>query len=284
MTVDTVLDRLRVDEDSAALLAACEPGTGLCTLVGIEGSFSRRRGAQLAVKADGSTVGSLSDGCLESQIAADVRGLDRPEVRRYGRGSGNIDVRLPCGSGLDILLDPCPDRQACRVAIGTLGEREIVRLALPAPSPMRARTYVPRLAIRAFGEGPELASFAALCRAADIAVDAVARDSLALGRPSGLQPADRWTAVVLLFHDHEWEAPLIAEALASDAFYVGAQGGENARNARTMALYARGVAEEDIARLRSPIGLVPACRTPATLALSVLTEIVERYESRRDAA
>jgi len=41
------------DDDRAALRAACEPGVGLCTIVGIEGSFSRRLGAQLAVGPDG---------------------------------------------------------------------------------------------------------------------------------------------------------------------------------------------------------------------------------------
>ena len=40
-------------DDSAALRAACEPGTGLCTIVGIDGSYSRRLGAQLAVASDG---------------------------------------------------------------------------------------------------------------------------------------------------------------------------------------------------------------------------------------
>ncbi|MEC7533929.1 MAG: XdhC family protein, partial [Pseudomonadota bacterium] len=83
--------------DHAALSAACEPGVGLCTIVGIEDSFSRKLGAQLAILPDGSTVGSLSDGCLEAQLASDMRTVTAAQVRRYGAGAQAIDFRLPCG-------------------------------------------------------------------------------------------------------------------------------------------------------------------------------------------
>lgn len=270
-----------LDQDHAALAAACEPGVALCTVVGIEGSFSRRIGAQLAVLADGEVLGDLADGCLESQLAADVRECDGPVVRRYGRGSDAIDFRLPCGGGLDILLDPAPDRRACREALTQLSARSSAELALSGSEQLLQRRYIPGLRLRAYGEGAELAALARLAQASDIAIEAIDKRELTLGQPSGLDPADRWTAEILLFHDHEWEAALIEQALAGEAFYIGAQGGENARAQRIMALLARGVAEEDIARLRSPIGLLPACRTPQALALSVLAEVVGLYDRLR---
>lgn len=270
-----------LDQDHAALAAACEPGVALCTVVGIEGSFSRRIGAQLAVLPSGDVVGNLADGCLESQLAADVRTCGAPVVRRYGRGSDAIDFRLPCGGGLDILLDLAPDRRACREALELLQARRPAELSLPDNEFLPRRRYIPALRLRAYGEGPELVALARLARASDIAIEAIDKRELTLGQRSGRAPADRWTAEILLFHDHEWEAALIEDALAGEAFYIGAQGGENARAQRTMALLARGVAEEDIARLRSPIGLLPACRTPQALALSVLAEVVGLYDRLR---
>ena len=65
-------------DDRSALRAACEPGVGLCTIVGIEGSFSRRLGAQLAVHPGGAITGSLADGCLEKQLASEVAAVSRP--------------------------------------------------------------------------------------------------------------------------------------------------------------------------------------------------------------
>lgn len=276
------LDRPVVrDPDHAALAAACMPRVGLCTIVGIDGSFSRRIGAQLAVMPDGSTVGSLADGCLEAQLAADMAALTRAEVRRYGRGAARIDFRLPCGGGLDILLDPAPDRAACRAALGALEARRPARLPLPAGSPLADRSYLPALRIVAFGEGPELTQLVRLARAADIAIEAWDTRRLSLGQAAKDCRLDRWSAVVLLFHDHEWEAALLARALDSQAFYIGAQGGESARVARSLRLAALGVAEEAVARITSPIGLIPGCKAPDVLALSALSEIVARYEQLR---
>lgn len=265
-------------EDHAALVAACEAGVGLCTIVGIDGSFSRRLGAQLAVLPDGSTHGSLADGCLEAQLAADMHNLGSPKVIRYGRGSPKIDFRLPCGGGLDIMLDPAPDRNACRRAMRALADRRPASLPLPDISPLPERRYIPALRIAALGEGPELAALEALAAATDIELVSYYKDRLTLGQPARDCQPDRWTAALLLFHDHDWELPLLEQALASEAFYVGAQGGENARIARTLALTERGVPEERIARIRSPIGLIPTCKTPQTLALSALAEIVAHYE------
>src|SRR3546814_3754957 len=46
---------------------------------------------------------------------------------------------------------------------------------------------------------------------------------LTLYQPADV-PLDKWTAVVALFHDHAWESGVLPWALASEAFYVGAQG------------------------------------------------------------
>jgi xanthine dehydrogenase accessory factor len=265
-------------DDRAALRAACEPGVGLCTIVGIEGSFSRRLGAQLAVHADGTITGSLADGCLEKQLASEVAAATGPVVKRFGAGSELIDFRLPCGSGLDVLIDPAPDRPACRAAAARLDAREEASLALPSPK-LPARRYIPALKLQLFGEGPELDALVALSGAAGVEVEAHGKDALALGRrPEGLA-ADPWTAVVLLFHDHEWEQPILEWALSTSAFHIGAQGGFEARRERIERLAAAGVAPSRLARIRSPVGVIARSREPGVLAISVLAEIVGAYEA-----
>ena len=270
--------------DHSALRAVAETGAGLCTIVGIEGSFSRRLGAQLAVGADGSVIGSLADGCLERQLASEIaRGGER-RVMRFGAGSPLIDFRLPCGSGLDILVDPAPDRDACRAALARLEAREeaVLGLSLPAASGLlERRRYVPALRLMLFGEGPELETLAALGRASGLAVESHAKDdaALALGLPPEGLSADRWTAIALLFHDHEWEQAILEWALATPAFYVGAQGGQQAREERVRRLAASGLELDEIGRVRSPVGIVRHSREPVALALSALAQIVGEYES-----
>lgn len=278
--------------DQAALFASGSDDMALCTLVGLEGSFSRRIGAQIAIAPDGRTAGSLSDGCLEQQLASDAAALRAaeapPKVIRYGRGSPIIDFRLPCGGGLDILIDPRPDRSRLRTAADRLTDRHEALLDLPLPpgtnaALLRQRAYIPPLRILLFGEGPEFTAFEGIAASMGIAVEAhgrTARDGsgLSLGRvPPGLR-ADPWTAVILLFHDHEWERALLGWALTTSAFFVGAQGGAIARENRLEALLADGLDAEALGRLRSPVGLIARARDPEVLALSVLAEIVGDYE------
>ncbi|WP_120077922.1 XdhC family protein [Aurantiacibacter odishensis] len=268
--------------DQAALRAACQTGVGLCTIVNIEGSFSRRLGAQLAVHPDGRVTGSLADGCLEQELAREIATGGERRVIRYGAGSSKIDFRLPCGGGLDILIDPDPDRDACREAVARLDERKEAHLVLPKPSPLAKRRYVPELRLVLFGEGPELAAMAQVAEAAGIAVETHGRDggSLSLGQAPDHLAADRWTAIVLLFHDHEWERAILQWALTTSAFMIGAQGGAPARAAREAELVSLGFAPQQIARIASPIGTVKHSREPLGLALSALADIAGAYELR----
>lgn len=278
--------------DQAALLASAASGMPLCTLVGIEGSFSRRVGAQIAIAPDGGAIGSLSDGCLERQIASDTHAIlvagSGPTLLRYGRGSPLIDFRLPCGGGLDILIDPAPDRAALSQAADLLANRQAASVALPLPdgappSLLARRAYVPRLRTLLFGEGPEYSAFAALAATMGADVEGHSRagagtQGLSLGQvPPGIA-ADPWTAILLLFHDHEWERALLDWALTTPAFFIGAQGGGPAREDRKAMLRREGVDDSLIARIRSPIGLIARARDPEVLALSVLAEIVGSYE------
>jgi len=291
------------DSDGAALRAAAV-GAALCTIVDIQGSFSRRVGAQLAVGGDGRIAGDLADGCLEAALAADIAALT-PGTRqlvRYGAGSARIDQQLPCGGGLDILIDTAPDRAVLAEAVARLDRRQPATLALPIAADGGAvrlladdqptgrtpglfrRRYAPPLRLIALGAGPELAALCRLAAAAGIALDAHRpigppdQGDLALGRaPQGIA-IDRWSAILMLFHDHEWERALLPWALASDAFFIGAQGGHAARAARIERLRAEGTDEAAIARVRSPVGLIARARDPAVLALSALADIVAAYE------
>ena len=138
------------------------------------------------------------------------------------------------------------------------------------------------------GSGPEVTALARLARAqgAEVVVAAPKGEpgdvALALGQRPDLPPTlapDAWTAVAVLFHDHEWELTLIPWALESPAFYVGAQGGRAVRERRLEMLAQAGLAEAAARRLKSPIGLFAGARTPSVLALSILAEAVAGYEA-----
>jgi xanthine dehydrogenase accessory factor len=92
---------------------------------------------------------------------------------------------------------------------------------------------------------------------------------------------DPWTAFLFLFHDHDWEPPLLARALEASSFWIGAMGSRQTQSARGEALKTLGVDPAAIARVHGPIGLIPHTRDPATLGLSALAEIVGAYNRMR---
>ena len=62
-------------------------------------------------------------------------------------------------------------------------------------------------------------------------------------------------------------------------FYFGAMGGKRAHAFRSEALLARGITQDQLDKIRAPIGLFHSSRDPHTLALSTLGEIVSTYEA-----
>jgi xanthine dehydrogenase accessory factor len=268
--------------DHAALIRAAQGDAALCTIVGIDGSFSRRVGTQLAVAADGSRVGDMADKCLDEELASQAMAAmaeGGPRMLRYGQGSPFVDFRLPCGSGLDIWIEPAPDRVPLARCVNELEARREAVLPI-GDGLLPERRYIPRLRIVLLGAGAESVALVRLAAAHGIEVEwREAGHGLSLGRPPRDLTADAWTAVLLLFHDHEWEHALLDWALGTRAFYIGAQGGAPAREERLERLRAAGHDEADLARINSPVGLIPAARDPAVLALSVLAEVVGAYEA-----
>jgi xanthine dehydrogenase accessory factor len=85
---------------------------------------------------------------------------------------------------------------------------------------------------------------------------------------------DPWTAIALLSHDAELEHETLKAALAGDAGYIGALGSRRRIPERNARLRAAGLGEDDLARIRAPIGLPIGGKSPWEIAVSVLAEIV----------
>jgi xanthine dehydrogenase accessory factor len=98
-----------------------------------------------------------------------------------------------------------------------------------------------------------------------------------LGRSDRLA-VDPWTAVVTLFHDHDWEHDLLLQALELQPFFIGAMGSRKTHQGRRCRLLTAGGNPREIDRIVGPIGLISATRDPQTLAVSILAQVVQAYE------
>jgi xanthine dehydrogenase accessory factor len=283
----------------------------LATVVATRRSAPRPLGSKLAVSETGELAGSVSGGCVESDVATqatEVLATGRPRLVSYGIADEDAwEVGLPCGGEIDVFLErvegEMPDPETAQVAFTVVdgervGERwlstngEVTRTGLHEIEGERVFAEV-------LGPPPLLLVFGAvdlaeeLCRAANglgwrtIATDARARFATRERIPSAGElvvawpeealerfPPDDRTAVVVLTHEERWDVPAIVGALASDAFYVGAIGSRRTQERRRERLLEEGVPAEQLERLSGPAGLDLGAATSAETALSILAEIL----------
>lgn len=85
---------------------------------------------------------------------------------------------------------------------------------------------------------------------------------------------DERTMICVLTHDAKFDVPLLTAALRTDARYIGVLGSRRTQDALLTALTESGIDSAALARIRGPIGLDLAARTPAETAVSIAAELI----------
>ncbi|WP_136413389.1 XdhC family protein [Herbaspirillum sp. ST 5-3] len=283
----------------------------LVTVIKTWGSSPRPEGAMLAICEDGRVVGSVSGGCIEDDLIERVRkeGITRarPELITYGITADEAHrFGLPCGGTIQLAIEPlCGDSRIDEL-LQRLSRRELVarRLDLatgrvvlgPAGAGMSMQAsehalttiHGPRWRLVLIGAGQLSRFVAQIAAGMDYAVTVcdpreeyrdgwqVPGVELRHAMPDDVvieMKLDRRSAVVALTHDPKLDDLALMEALKSDAFYVGAIGSRanNAKRRERLKLF--DLDDEQIARLRGPVGLYIGSKTPAEIAISILAEM-----------
>jgi len=273
----------------------------------------RNPGTIMAVAGDGRFEGSLSGGCIENAVVAealDAQKAGKPRVVRFGAGSPYLDIKLPCGGGLDLHFCPLADSHPLVLdCLGSVAARQPFALRV-SPDGVRHATgwyaasfdpressgvfgYWPAPTLRVIGHGAGVEALARQARLmgchtvahtpderilASLKADGFDAQLLERRTQTDLLESDPWSAFVFLFHDHDWEIDLMERALELPHFYLGAMGGRKAHAMRCEALLARGVAQKKLDAIRAPIGVFHSSRDPDTLALSAMAEIIRAYQ------
>jgi xanthine dehydrogenase accessory factor len=86
---------------------------------------------------------------------------------------------------------------------------------------------------------------------------------------------DARTVICVLTHDPKFDVPLLEVALRTPAGYIGAMGSRRTHEDRLARLREIGLTEDELARLRSPIGLDLGARTPEETAVSIAAELIQ---------
>ncbi len=301
--------------DNDSVLTAARDWAGaplaLATVTSTWGSAPRPRGSHMLVHEDGRFEGSVSGGCVESDIlatAADVVAGAPFALKRYGVADAAAwEVGLPCGGEIEVMVQRVDAENFDPALFDAIeaanAEGQAVTLTTDLTS---GRTQVgegdgfvnrydpPRrlLIVGAVQIAQGLAGMARELGIATTVIDPRAR-FLTEERFPGVTLDDRWpdealaalkpdaaTAVVTLSHDIKIDDPALIEALRSPAAYVGALGSRRSHAARLERLATVGFAPADLDRIDGPVGLDIGAIGPSEIALSIAAAMVRSFHAR----
>jgi len=250
----------------------------LATLVRAEGSSYRRPGARMLVCEDGRTVGSLSAGCIENEVALCAR-----EVLRSGVSttmSFDTRRRFGCNGKIDIFIERVPDdfliklaehlnaRRSCLV-VTTFEGTELGSRVSPFVNQAGAGVLVqeihPPIRLLVFGDGPDGVPLHRLCELLGWnAIEIIDPHAFAI-------EADQWTAAIVKSHNYGRDFAALQKLLPLNLPYVGLIGPRKRRDQLMNDLLDLGVTIN--AGFFSPAGLDLRAETPEEISLAIVSEI-----------
>lgn len=282
-----------------SIMALCEDGAVVGSVSGgcIEDDLIYRHtqayaSASAPAQGGGHTIPSGPPTFVKYGVTAD-------EAHRFG---------LPCGGTLELLLEYDPDAAALAQLVQALEAGQLmqrtVRLSDGAVTLAAARapaelsvssvelvnTFGPEYRMLLIGAGQLTEYLATMALFSGFSVTvcdpreeyrsawSVAGAKVLSDMPDDVVVAfkpDRRSCVIALTHDPKLDDLALLEALATDAFYVGAIGSRRNNEARHQRMAEHfGLNEAALARLRGPIGIYIGSKTPPEIAVSVMAEVL----------
>jgi molybdenum cofactor synthesis domain-containing protein len=217
--------------------------------VRVHGSPPCRVGNEMRIVPGAEVHGTL--GCAEFdeaavRDAAEILASGEPSVRTYHHEAGDVEVFLE------------PHRAAPRLVVVSATDvaRELIRLG------------------RGLGYDP------VLVETRPERVSAEDRSMVAVVTGVGELALDAETRVVFTDHDAPGIAGALAHVLRSPARFVGVMGSRRHVGPYVEELRAQGFGDEELARIRSPLGLDLGGRRPGEVALSIAAGLVADANDR----
>lgn len=245
-----------------AVLEAQERGrrAALCTVVRTSGSVPRHEGSKMLVFADGTLVGTVGGGEMESQTIARAvqiaRGERQAEVFRYpladpGRGDPGV-----CGGTVEIFIEPL----SAPATVFVIGAGHVGRAVVHLAKWLGFRVAVT-------DDREELCTLEQ-CPGADLYLPGPLAEVLP---EAGVNDQ---TYVCALTRAYKLDVEAVPLLLRTPAPYIGVIGSRRRWAVAAKELQARGVPESELKRVHSPLGLELKAETPEEIALSIMAEII----------
>lgn len=257
----------------------------LATLIRTWGSSYRRPGARMLVTRDGQSVGSLSGGCLEQEVA-----IKAQEVLQTGLSelmTFDTRRRFGCNGGLEILIERLDaelmENLACRfrsrrssiistISTGIMGSRWLTEMPDSIADGELVQEVNPPLQLLVVGDGPDTPALHQFAETMGWVMQNLEHANEIEG------PYDEWTAALVKTHNYGRDFAALRALLSLNLRYVGLMGPRARREQLLGDLLDTGIAPGP--NLHAPAGLDLGASAPEAIALSIVAEIQAVFAHR----
>jgi xanthine dehydrogenase accessory factor len=252
------------------LMAAIEAGNPvvLATVVATRRSVPRHAGTKMLVRSDGTTVGTVGGGAMESRViaaAVETLGAGTARLVEYELVAPDRGDPGVCGGEVQVYLEPyMPAHTVFVIGAGHVGAA-VAQLA----HWMGYRTIVT-------DDRPDRLEAEALPDVDDVVVGPIAEVLAAHDITDQM-------SVVLVSRDVEIDVAALTSLLDSPARYIGVMGSSRRWKIVRDRLVSAGISEERLERVHVPVGLDLGAETVEEIAVAILGQIIAvNRGSRRD--
>ena len=242
-----------------AELEQTHEAAALCTVVKSEGSTPRHVGSKMLVYADGRFIGTVGGGDLEHRVMDEAwMALADGQARHLHYNMADPSRGDPgvCGGQVEVFVEPIlPPPLLIVIGAGHVG-KAVAHLA---------KWLGFRVAV-----SDDRAEFCT----AEVVPDADAYYPVTMDQLPSQIKLDKRTYLILTTRGSTVDAAGLAPLLDSPAAYIGVIGSKRRWSTTVKALKEKGISEEKIARVHSPMGLELQAETPEEIAVSIMAEVV----------
>lgn len=227
----------------------------LATVIESLGSAPREEGARMLIKSDGSIVGTIGGGAIEKKIIDEAMTLMNAPASKLVRYELK-DIGMTCGGGMSVFLEPL--RQLPQLIIFGAGHigNELSQIG-------KMLDFV----VTVVDNRPEFASKERLPWADTVIAEDYQQviDKL---------PYSDNMYMVILTHKHTHDFEVLEQLIQKPFHYLGMIGSKTKVAKSFQQLRDKGISENSIQKIHSPIGISIGANTPAEIAISIAAELV----------
>jgi xanthine dehydrogenase accessory factor len=231
----------------------------LCTVVKSEGSTPRHVGSKMLVYPDGKFLGTVGGGEMESRViksALETLKSGDAQTLSYTMADPSRGDPGVCGGTVEVFVEPIlPPAMIVVIGAGHVG-KAVVHLA---------KWLGFRVAV-----SDDRAEF---CNPESVP-GADAYYPVEMGKLAEELKISRQTYIVITSRGSAIDVKGLPNLLESEATYIGVIGSRRRWLTTVKALKEKGVSEEKIAQVHSPMGLELNAETPEEIAISIIAEIL----------